>query len=303
MRAINTIMNFEMFFQGVIVYLFALLLSIAFAFYIIDSVASLGVLFGLMPLLIVAWPFKLTSGYTKKGMNILMTAAFTFIFISTMAVLVIKLIEASFGTDTTEMIKLFNEGKAKEIDALFDMTRFEFLSLIACSIFGFQFMATVSQFAKDFGGHSSGRAIAPALATRGASLAQGAANKATKPATKYAGEKVQEGWQKTRDGALNAFGIGKNTKAAEEINFSQGNNQVDRPKQAPIQKQPENVYGASKSPTNKDSGSKKQTVNFENKNTEKKTEEGKSSKGNSKTNTDKNSKNDNQSKKKPDGKK
>ena len=76
---------FEMLFLGLIVSGFSILLSFAFAFYLIDAVVQLGVLGALMPLLILSWPFKVTSKYTKKGMEWLINI---FVVFSMMALLV-----------------------------------------------------------------------------------------------------------------------------------------------------------------------------------------------------------------------
>lgn len=63
----NAIWDFSMFFQGLIIWGFSLLIALAFAFYLIDATVRVGILGALMPFLIACWPFKMTSGYTKQG--------------------------------------------------------------------------------------------------------------------------------------------------------------------------------------------------------------------------------------------
>lgn len=220
-RDLHTIMNFQMFFQGLIIYIFSLFLSIAFAFYLIDSIARLGILFALLPLLITAWPFKLTSGYVTKGVNILLNAAFTFIFMGTMASLIISLIDASLGTNQIEIIKVFNDGTPKEVEKLFDMTGIQFLILIATSIFGFQYMSTVVDFARNFSSYSGPPQTAPKIAGRAASVATNAVSKTTAPATKYVGEKAGQKWNQGIDTVKRGLGLDSNHKNAEGINFNQ----------------------------------------------------------------------------------
>ena len=59
--------DLTMFSSGLIIWVFSWLTCLAFGFYLIDAVIRLGVVGGLIPFLIAAWPFKLTSGYTKKA--------------------------------------------------------------------------------------------------------------------------------------------------------------------------------------------------------------------------------------------
>ena len=60
---------------------FAFLLSIAFAFYMIDAVVQLGIVGALTPFLVASWPFKATSQYTSSGFKMLLNSAFIFVFI------------------------------------------------------------------------------------------------------------------------------------------------------------------------------------------------------------------------------
>ena len=67
--------------QGLIITIFAFLLSLAFGFYLIDAIVQIGIVGGLMPFMLACWPFKATTKYTSTGVGMLMNSAFLFLFI------------------------------------------------------------------------------------------------------------------------------------------------------------------------------------------------------------------------------
>lgn len=72
--------DFNMVFQGLFIWAFALMLSLAFAFYLVDAVVTLGLIGALMPFLIACWPFKITNKYSKTGIELFLNVFFTFVF-------------------------------------------------------------------------------------------------------------------------------------------------------------------------------------------------------------------------------
>lgn len=77
---VGGIWDFGMVFQGLIIWAFAIMLSLAFAFYLIDATVNLGLVGALMPFLIACWPFKITTGYSKKGIEMFLNSFFVFVF-------------------------------------------------------------------------------------------------------------------------------------------------------------------------------------------------------------------------------
>lgn len=67
--------------QGLVITIFAFLLSLAFTFYLIDAIVQVGVVGGLLPFIIACWPFKATTKYTSTGVGMLMNSAFLFLFV------------------------------------------------------------------------------------------------------------------------------------------------------------------------------------------------------------------------------
>ncbi|MFR6464238.1 MAG: hypothetical protein ACLUQJ_01825 [Alphaproteobacteria bacterium] len=72
----NVLWDFGMMFQGFAIWVMGWIISLAFAFYLIDATIQLGIIGALMPFLIACWPFKATRNYTSKGWGIFMNTFF-----------------------------------------------------------------------------------------------------------------------------------------------------------------------------------------------------------------------------------
>lgn len=202
--------GFKMMLQGLVFAVFGFLLSIAFAFYMIDAVVQLGIVGALMPFLIASWPFKITSQYAGTGFKMLLNSAFIFVFIGLTVEINMQLINAALtnnvggkqeikasNAEDIEMGSLqkiavaINEQDSDELVELTDISTMGFLILIFCCIFGFKFMGQTSSLAGQF---SSGgiKPTAPSIATMGASAALSGAKKLTKPVREAVGRKAED---------------------------------------------------------------------------------------------------------------
>ncbi len=223
--------GFQMAIQGLLLVGFGLLLSLAFAFYLIDAVVQLGIVGALMPFLIACWPFKITSSYTGKGMQILLNSFFVFVFIGLVIRVNIDLIDAgikntvttastetSASTDANKdnkdenaekalggLLPIYNAVNNQDIDTLKELTDIStigFLILVVCCLFGFKLSGKAEELAgKMAGGAISG--IGSSIGTMATSAAKGAALKTTAPIRKAA-------WDKTKDMGKSAYGSVKN---------------------------------------------------------------------------------------------
>lgn len=202
--------GFKMILQGLVFAVFGFLLSIAFAFYMIDAVVQLGIVGALMPFLIASWPFKATSQYAGTGFKMLLNSAFIFVFIGLTVEVNMQLISSAI-TNTANSNVVIKETAAKDVSfgglqaiaiaintqndtelvELTDISTMGFLILIFCCIFGFKFMGQVSSLAGQF---SSGgiKPSAPSIATMGASAALSGAKKVTKPVREAVGRKAED---------------------------------------------------------------------------------------------------------------
>lgn len=244
----NFIWDFGMVFQGLIIWGFAVLLSLAFAFYLIDATVTLGLVGALMPLLIGSWPFKWTTGYTQKGIQTFLNTFFVYVFMGVVVSINVQLIgtalngdsssSASSQTETTTppagtppagtatdggaagassssgaMAGLMEAIQANEVDkleALTDIGFGGFLILLCCCIFGFKFSAQATTLAEKMsGGGISINKIGSNIGGMAASGAMGLAKKATQPARKAVSNKAGELSDRAGSAIGKRMGIGK----------------------------------------------------------------------------------------------
>lgn len=222
--------GFQMFVQGAVLAIFGFLLSLAFAFYLIDAVVQFGVVGALLPFLIVSWPFKATAKYTSTGTQMLLNSAFLFLFVGLVISANMFLInealnqtpdeqenqefslcqqEDYYATNkekcenilkqTPRMGALFeiaqtlNSLDSTKLKELTDISAMGFLILLFCCVFGFKFTGQAIPLADKFASGGISKPIAPGIATMGASFAKSAASRATKNIREAAGDRIERG--------------------------------------------------------------------------------------------------------------
>ncbi len=169
LSSLNMGSGFGLLGQGAVVYLCSLLLSLAFAFYLIDTVVQLGIFGALLCFLIACWPFKITAGYSKAGLQLLMNAFFVFIFMGVVVSINVALITESLATGGLDGLEeALNQDNIDVVKEILDWSFGGFLILLCCTIFGFKFCAQASVLAGQFaggGGAEIGRNIGGMLAS------------------------------------------------------------------------------------------------------------------------------------------
>lgn len=176
--------DLTMFSSGLIIWIFSWLTCLAFGFYLIDAVIRLGVVGGLMPFLIAAWPFKLTSGYTKKGWDMFMNTFFTFVFLGIVVSVNIELsLQAVTGGEGgyEAIMKLVNANEVKPIVDIMSIGLLGLLFLILCCIFGFKLTSEAVSLAAQMSGGSPGN-LGSTIASAGAGAAKWGATRTLKGA-------------------------------------------------------------------------------------------------------------------------
>lgn len=219
--------GFQMTMQGVLLAGFGFLLSIAFAFYLVDAVVQMGIAGALMPFLIASWPFKLTSKYAATGWSMILNSAFIFVFAGMVTTVNLNLVNAALsftaasgqaetvtntmcdkpegcvdseGAENLEIqmgglyaiAQAINTQSEADLVKLTDISTVGFLILLFCCIFGFKFMGKTSELAGKFAGGAL-KPIAPSIATMGASAAKNMALKSTQATREAAEEKFKSG--------------------------------------------------------------------------------------------------------------
>lgn len=228
--------DLTMMFTGLIMWLFAWLICLAFSFYLIDSVIRLGIIGALTPFLIAAWPFKVTQGYTGQGWKMFLNAFFTFVFLGLVVSVNVEL-SAQAATGGATVVTTSDGGQevsssgveaimalvnSNDIEALLEVMSIGLSGLIfmiLCCVFGFKLCAEAASLAGEFGG-----ARDPGIGSKVGSMAAGAAKGLTTGAAKGIGkgamimgeatginDKVRAGADKVHQGFNNAVrsGMGK----------------------------------------------------------------------------------------------
>lgn len=121
MMKLNFTDGFQMAVVGFILAAFGFLLSIAFAFYLVDAVVQLGIVGALLPFLIASWPFKSTTKYANTGFQMLLNSAFIFVFMGLVVSVNLRLVGASVDetarTSMTERLKEISSNKVGDANA------------------------------------------------------------------------------------------------------------------------------------------------------------------------------------------
>lgn len=156
---------------------FAWLISLAFAFYLVDATVRLGIVGALMPFLIASWPFKVTSKYTNQGFTMFMNTFFTYAFMGLVVSINIQLMGISLtggqgGLDAIE--EALNGNSVKVLSDLLDIGFAGFLILIASCIFGFKLCGQAAELAGSMAGGGGGSSIAPEIGGMGYNVAKAA---------------------------------------------------------------------------------------------------------------------------------
>lgn len=189
--------GFQMFIQGSIIAIFAFLLSLAFGFYLLDAIVQIGVVGGLLPFIIAAWPFKATSNYTSTGVGMLMNSAFLFLFIGLIMGVNTTLLEEALGSandidgwSLNQIGLAINGQDTNKLKELTDISAVGFMILLFCCIFGFKFVNQATPLANKFASGGIGKGIAPGIATMGASFAKSAGLNIASPVTGAVGRRA-----------------------------------------------------------------------------------------------------------------
>ena len=244
-RIENTIWDFSMFFQGLIIWGFSLLIALAFAFYLIDATVRVGILGALMPFLIACWPFKMTRGYTKQGWTMFLNTFFTYAMMGLVVSVNIQLILMSLTGgkgDGSAIEDAINGDNILALQALLDIGFSGFLVLLACCLFGFKLTAQAAALASTFAGGGGDAKIGSSLGTLAYSGAAGLAvgtkkgevggvvglaGKAMGAVGRRTGitAALNKGKDKVTGGIGRALGLGKfGGKAAQPISKSNASN-------------------------------------------------------------------------------
>lgn len=237
----NVLWDFGMMFQGFAIWVMGWIISLAFAFYLIDATIQLGIIGALMPFLIACWPFKATRNYTSKGWGIFMNTFFVYVFMGLVVSINVELLGQGLtgskgGFD--DIMKALNGNNVQELKELLDIGFAGFLVLVACCLFAFKLTGQASDLAGTMAGGGG-----PKIGANIGGLAYGAATKGVQGtlktglgAAKAVSDKtgltnvVNKGRDWAKDKVWGAVGLGRRSGAA-------GNKQARRSQMGDQQQQ------------------------------------------------------------------
>ena len=134
----DTIPEFATWFSGIVIYVFGVGIWMVIGFYLIDCTVQLGILCAVVPILIACWPFKITTKYAGKGVQMLMNTFFNF-----------SMTGGRQG-DLSTFRKALNENKVEDLKNLARLDGIDILILIACCIFAFKLIGAINGIANKF---------------------------------------------------------------------------------------------------------------------------------------------------------
>lgn len=243
----NVLWDFGMMFQGFAIWVMGWIISLAFAFYLIDATIQLGIIGALMPFLIACWPFKATRNYTSKGWGIFMNTFFVYVFMGLVFSINVELLGQGLtgskgGFDA--IMKALNGNNVQELKELLDIGFAGFLVLVACCLFAFKLTGQASDLAGTMAGGGG-----PKIGANIGGLAYGAATKGVQGtlktglgAAKAVSDKtgltnvVNKGRDWAKDKVWGAVGLGRRSGAA-------GNKQARRSQMGDQQQQQSSTDG------------------------------------------------------------
>ena len=208
--------DFSMMIQGFIIWVMSLIMSLAFAFYLIDATVRIGILGALMPFFIASWPFKPTRIYTQKGWQLFLNTFFVYAMMGLVVSVNLQLIVQGLSTGEgglNEIESAINGNNVYKLKDLLDIGFSGFLVLIACCLFAFKLTGQSNAIAEQFAG-GAGENIGSSIGTLAYSGATGAA-KGTfglgKKAMDITGTTaiLRKAGDTAKNAALSAIGLGR----------------------------------------------------------------------------------------------
>lgn len=145
--------DFSMWFSGILFYVFGLMIWLVVSFYLIDCTVQLGIVCGLIPILVACWPFKFTTRYSIKGIQLIMNTFFNYVMLGIVLLLGVEIMDFATGKRTGTMedfMAALNNNDLKKLQDLAGLDGIEILILIVCCIFSFKLIAMTNSLADKF---------------------------------------------------------------------------------------------------------------------------------------------------------
>lgn len=252
--------RFTLMVNGVVLYVFGIMIMLAIGFYMLDCIISLGIVCALMAFFVACWPFKMTSGYTKVGWNMFLNVFFNFIMMGVIVNAIVQLTSFAVSGDSKE--RFVAEMLAGDVEAVEDsisLGGLHFVMMIICCMLclkmpkesgrlankfaagaqvqmGAELGGTVANVAKQAAIGNPGavnpetgkkQGIGGALGMAGKAAGGLASSAAEHSGAKGAASKAGKAVKNVANKALGKIGIGKNAKMGTKGRDKDANKQRD----------------------------------------------------------------------------
>lgn len=174
-------------FTGLIIILAHLAILISFPFKLVDAMIRMAFVTALTPLWIILWVFPATVGYTKKAWDMFLSSCLIFVCLAVVIVLVMSMMQYTFGNNREDLIKFLVAGKDQEAAALVPMGGKECFVIAAFGFLGWKMLSTATQLASAFVGSAPDLGMGSALSQTTVNAGRAAA-----PYAKAGGAKVMD---------------------------------------------------------------------------------------------------------------
>ena len=186
--------DFSMWFSGILFYLFGLIIWLVISFYLVDCTVQLGMVCGIIPVLIACWPFKLTTKYTIKGVQIIMNTFFNYIMLGIVLLLGVEIVDFATGKKSGSMdafMEAMNNNNLIKLSEMASLDGVEILILVICCIFAFKLIGNTNALADKFS-KGSGMNIASKLGGLASSAVVASAATGASIGAKFGGAVLEE---------------------------------------------------------------------------------------------------------------
>ena len=178
--------QFSILLEGIIIYVFGLMILLAVGFYLLDCAIHLCIICCLLPLLIASWPFKMTAKYTKTGWGMLLNVFFRFVMLGVVIVTAFELMKNALEQQG-DLEGAINSNDINAIKDAMQISGMQMVLLVACSMMAMKIIKESGMLASKF---ESGGAATGDLGAKLGGTAASAATAIAKPVAKGAAKKT-----------------------------------------------------------------------------------------------------------------
>lgn len=186
--------DFSMWFSGVLFYVFGLMIWLVISFYLIDCTVQLGIVCALLPFLIACWPFRFTTRYSIKGVQLIMNMFFNYVMLGIVLLLGVEIVDFATGKRSGSLegfIDAMNSNNLEKLSEIASLDGIEILVLIVCCIFAFKLIAMTNGLADKFS-RGAGMDIASKMGGLAASVGVSALSGGAQAGGKILGAALEE---------------------------------------------------------------------------------------------------------------